>query len=40
MIAGTFAGTSVLRRLDAKRFRVIVEALLALIGVWYLVKPA
>ncbi len=39
MVLGTLAGTRVLRRLDAKRFRVLVEALLALIGVCFLVRP-
>jgi len=39
MVAGTLVGKKVLDRLDAKKFTLIVEVLLVVIGIWFLVRP-
>lgn len=39
MVLGTYAGTKLLRRLDARKFTILVEALLVLLGAWLLVAP-
>jgi hypothetical protein len=37
-VLGTLAGTQVLRRMNAARFRFVAELLLAAIGIWFLVR--